>query len=41
MFEDGDLVYASIATESRRDEKRARELAGISTEKWDMDGAAR
>jgi DNA (cytosine-5)-methyltransferase 1 len=34
------VVYEGDAAEFGRDEKRLRELAGASAEKWDMEGAA-
>ena len=40
VLDDGKVVYEGDAAEFGRDEKRVRELAGASAEKWDMDGAA-
>jgi branched-chain amino acid transport system ATP-binding protein len=40
VLDDGRVVYEGDAAEFGRDEKRVRELAGASAEKWDIDGAA-
>jgi branched-chain amino acid transport system ATP-binding protein len=36
VLDDGRIVYEGDAREFGRDEKRVRELAGASAEKWDM-----
>jgi branched-chain amino acid transport system ATP-binding protein len=36
VLDDGKIVYEGDAREFGRDEKRVRELAGASAEKWDM-----
>ena len=40
VLDDGRVVYEGDAAEFGRDEKRVRELAGASAEKWDIDGVA-
>jgi branched-chain amino acid transport system ATP-binding protein len=37
VIDDGRVVYEGGAREFGRDERRVRELAGASAEKWDMD----
>ncbi len=37
VIDDGRIVFDGGAREFGRDEQRARELAGASAEKWDMD----
>ena len=37
VIDDGRIVFNGGAREFGRDEQRARELAGASAEKWDMD----
>ena len=36
VLDDGRVVYQGAAREFGRDEKRVRELAGASAERWDM-----
>ncbi len=38
VLDDGRIVYEGDARTFGADEKRVRELAGASAEKWDMDG---
>jgi branched-chain amino acid transport system ATP-binding protein len=38
VLDDGRIVYEGDAREFAADEKRVRELAGASADKWDMDG---
>ena len=38
VLDDGRIVYEGDAKTFGADEKRVRELAGASAEKWDMDG---
>jgi len=38
VLDDGRIVYEGEAREFAADEKRVRELAGASADKWDMDG---
>jgi branched-chain amino acid transport system ATP-binding protein len=38
VLDDGRVVYEGEAREFAADEKRVRELAGASADKWDMDG---
>jgi branched-chain amino acid transport system ATP-binding protein len=38
VLDDGRIVYEGDAREFASDERRVRELAGASAEKWDMEG---
>ena len=38
VLDDGRIVYEGDARTFGADEKRVRELAGASAERWDMDG---